>query len=165
VTDTKIEGFKLRFACSDDTALILGFIRQLAEYENMLDEVEATEEVLKDSLFHKKTAEVLIGEYHGSPVCFALFFHNISTFTGRQGIYLEDLFVKPEFRGKGFGRVMLSCLAMLAATQGCSRVEWSCLDWNEPSRRFYKGLGAAQKDEWIGFRLHKEALNKLAAEF
>ena len=165
MTETKIKEFTLRFAGREDIDLIYEFIRLLAEYENMLDEVEATREILKESIFDKNGAEVLIGEYEGRPAGFALFFYNLSTFTGRRGIYLEDLFVKPEFRGKGLGRVMLSFLAKLAVERGCARFEWACLDWNEPSIRFYKGLGAVQKDEWTGYRLDKAALSKLAAEF
>lgn len=162
---TKIEGFTLRVAERKDTALILAFIKELAAYEKMQDQVEATEQILEQSLFDTKAAEVIIGEYEGAPVCFALFFHNMSTFVGRPGIYLEDLFVKPAYRGKGFGRVMLSYLAGLAVERGCGRVEWACLDWNEPSRRFYQGLGAVPMEEWTTFRLTQAALAKLADAF
>ena len=159
---TIIEGFKIRFAEEQDVSLILGFIRELAEYENMLDDVVATEELLRESLFDRKGAEVIIGEYEGTPACFALFFHNFSTFLGRPGIYLEDLYVKPVFRGKGIGKVMLSFLAKLAIQRKCGRLEWSCLDWNEPSISFYRKLGAVPMDEWTMYRVCGESLEKLA---
>jgi GNAT superfamily N-acetyltransferase len=165
VADTKIEDFTLRFAVGDDIPLILEFIRGLAAYENMLDEVEATEEILRETIFGRKTAEVLIGEYRGEPACFALFFHNISTFTGRPGIYLEDLFVKEGFRGRGFGRKLLARVAQLAVERGCGRVEWACLDWNEPSIGFYKSLGARPMGDWTVYRLQRETFSKLAQEF
>lgn len=160
--DKKLEHFKIRFATIKDVSLILEFIRDLADYENMLHEVVATEEVLIESLFERKMAEVVIGEYKNKPVAFALFFHNFSTFLGRPGIYLEDLYVKPEMRGKGIGKVMLSFLAKLAIERKCGRLEWWCLDWNEPSIHFYKQLGAVPMDEWTVFRVYGEALKKLA---
>lgn len=164
VINTGLEGFTLYFAEEQDVPVILSFIRQLAEYEKMLDEVVATEEILKESLFDKKGAEVVIGEYKGDPVCFALFFHNFSTFLGRSGIYLEDLFVKPEMRGKGIGKIMLSFLAKLALDRKCGRLEWACLDWNEPARAFYRGMGAVPMEEWTVFRATGEALEKLAGK-
>ncbi|MDP4091357.1 MAG: GNAT family N-acetyltransferase, partial [Bacillota bacterium] len=130
--NTSVEGFTFRFAESKDTGLILDFIKELAVYEKMLDQVTATEEILMDSLFERRTAEVIIGEYDGEPVSFALFFHNFSTFLGKPGLYLEDLFVKPHMRGKGFGKATLKFLAGLAEERGCGRFEWACLDWNEP---------------------------------
>lgn len=160
--ETIIEGFKIRFAEEKDVPLILGFITELAEYEKMLDEVVATEELLRESLFERKAAEVVIGEYEGMPISFALFFHNFSTFLGRPGIYLEDLYVKPAFRGKGIGKVMLSFLAKQVLERKCGRLEWSCLDWNEPSISFYRKLGAAPMDEWTVYRVCGEALEKLA---
>jgi GNAT superfamily N-acetyltransferase len=165
IVDTKLNGFKLRFAERSDVPLILGFIKELADYEKMLHEVVATEEVLAESLFERKMAEVIIGEYENRPVAFALFFHNFSTFLGRPGIYLEDLFVKPEMRGKGMGKIMLSFLARLALERNCGRLEWWCLDWNEQSINFYKQLGAVPMDEWTVYRVHEAALDKLAMNF
>ena len=120
---------------------------------------------MKESLFEKKAAEVIIGEYEGEPVGFALFFHNFSTFLGQPGIYLEDLYVKPEMRGKGIGKVMLSFLAKLAVQRNCGRLEWWCLDWNEPSIRFYKQMGAVPMDEWTVYRLHGKALAEVAERY
>ena len=164
IIETKLTGFTLRFAKEKDSNTILTFIKALAEYENMTEDVVATEEVLRKSLFEKKVAEVVIGEFEGKPVCFALFFQNFSTFIGRPGIYLEDLFVMPEVRGKGIGKIMLSFLAGLAIERGCARLEWSCLDWNEPSIKFYKKQGAIPMDGWTVYRASDEALIKLAKE-
>lgn len=163
--DTRLGNFKIRFAQPEDTPLILEFIKGLAEYEKMLDCVEATEEILRETLFTRKAAEVIIGEYNGLPVGFALFFHNFSTFIGKPGLYLEDLFVKPEFRGKGLGKIMLSYLAKLAKERDCGRFEWWCLDWNEPSIAFYKSLGAVPMDEWTVYRVSGKALDELADNF
>lgn len=163
--DTKISEFKLRFAEEKDISIILYLIKELAVYENMLDQVTATEEILMNSLFKRKAAEVVIGEYRGEAVCFALYFHNFSTFLGKPGIYLEDLFVKPEMRGKGFGEVLLSFLAKMAIERGCGRFEWSCLDWNEPSIKFYKKMGAVPMDEWTVYRVTGEKLKKLSERF
>lgn len=146
-------------------ALVLSFIKELAEYEKMLHEVVATEKLLKESLFDRKAAEVIIGEYEDKPVGFALFFHNFSTFLGQPGIYLEDLYIKPEMRGKGLGKIMLSFLAKLAVERNCGRLEWSCLDWNEPSIKFYKRLGAVPMDEWTVYRVNDKALTDLAKSF
>lgn len=139
--------------------------KELASYEKMLEEVVATENILKSSLFDRKAAEVIIGEYEGEPVSFALFFHNFSTFLGRPGLYLEDLYVKPEARGKGLGKTLLTYLANLAKERGCGRFDWSCLDWNESSIRFYKQMGAKALDEWTGYRLTGKALESAAKEF
>ncbi|MBU3133313.1 GNAT family N-acetyltransferase [Clostridium gasigenes] len=163
--DTKLDDFKLRFAEIKDVSLILEFIRELADYEKMLHEVVTTEEVLIESLFERKMAEVIIGEYKNKPVAFALFFHNFSTFLGRPGTYLEDLYVKPEMRGKGIGKIMLSFLAKLSVERKCGRLEWWCLDWNEPSIKFYKQMGAVPMDEWTVYRVHDDALDKLAMKF
>lgn len=163
--DTKLDNFKLRFAEEKDAALILRFIKELAEYEKMLDNVVATEEVLKESLFQRKSAEVVIGQYEGEPVCFALFFHNFSTFLGSPGLYLEDLYVKPHMRGKGIGKIMFSFLANLAVERKCGRFEWWCLDWNEPSINFYKHMNAVAMDDWTVYRLTGEHLKGLAREF
>ncbi|WP_199242513.1 GNAT family N-acetyltransferase [Desulfosporosinus fructosivorans] len=163
--DTNLEGFKLRFAEINDVSLILEFIKELASYEKMLHEVVATEEILRESLFERKIAEVIIGEYENQPIGFALFFHNFSTFLGKPGIYLEDLYVKPEMRGKGLGRIILSFLAKIALDRKCGRLEWWCLDWNEPSVKFYKKLGAVPMDEWTVYRVDDEPLEKLATKF
>jgi len=163
--DTNLQGFKLRFAEPNDVPLILGFIKELADYEKMSNDVVATEDVLRESLFERKIAEVIIGEYNNKPVGFALFFHNFSTFLGRPGIYLEDLYVKPEMREKGIGKVILSYLAKLAIDRKCGRLEWCCLDWNEPSIKFYKQLGAVSMDDWIVHRLSHGALETMAKGF
>ncbi len=155
---------RLRVATRDDIALIAHFIRALADYEKLLDEVRLDEGVLAEKLFGPRPyAEVLIGEINGQPEGFALFFHNFSTFEGRPGIYLEDLFVTPEARGSGLGTALLAELARLAVERDCARLEWSVLDWNEPSIGFYKALGAKPMDEWTVFRLDGAALTNLAA--
>jgi GNAT superfamily N-acetyltransferase len=165
IIDTKVSDFKIRFAEKEDTKLILNFIKELADYEKLLNEVVATEEILYDSLFVRKKAEVVIGEYEGKPVGFALFFHNFSTFLGKPGIYLEDLYIKPEMRGKGIGKNMLSFLGKLAVERDCGRLEWWCIDWNEPSIKFYKGMGAKSMDEWTVYRVYDASLSNLANEF
>lgn len=163
--DTNLKDFKLRFAEIKDIPLILEFIKELAEYEKMLDDVVATEEILKESLFERKIAEVIIGEYENKPAAFALFFHNFSTFLGKPGIYLEDLFVKPEMRGKGMGKIILSYLAKLSIERKCGRFEWQCLDWNKSSIEFYKQMGAVPMDEWTVYRVSDDTLDKLAMKF
>lgn len=163
---TRIPGFVVRFAEPADVALILGFIKGLAEYEKLSHEVSATEDVLQETLFgSRRVAEVIVGEYHGEAVAFALFFHNFSTFLGRPGIYLEDLFVKPQMRGRGFGKALLAYLARLAVERKCGRVEWAVLDWNAPAIRFYRKLGAVTMDDWTVHRLTGAALDRLAGEF
>ena len=158
-----MSGLKIKMAQISDVPLILQFIRELAEYEKLLHEVVATEEILRETLFGEKpVAEVVIGYAEGLPAGFALFFHNFSTFLGRPGIYLEDLYVKPEFRGRGFGQQLLSYLAKLAKERNCGRLEWWVLDWNEPSIKFYKNLGAVPMDEWTVFRVTGNALDELA---
>ncbi|MEY5006842.1 MAG: hypothetical protein RL764_158 [Pseudomonadota bacterium] len=153
-----------RVATRDDLPLIAQFIRALADYEKLLHEVRFDEALLADKLFGARPyAEVLIGEIDGRPQGFALFFHNFSTFEGKPGIYLEDLFVTPEARGSGLGTALLSRLAQLAVERDCARLEWSVLDWNEPSIGFYKALGAKPMDEWTVFRLDGTALTGLAA--
>ncbi len=152
----------IRYALSTDTALILQLIKELAEYEKMEDQVVATEELLKEWIFEKEKAEVLIGEIGGKPVGFALFFHNFSTFLGKAGIYLEDLYVKPEFRGFGYGTLFLKKLAEIAVERGCGRLEWWCLDWNTPSIEFYKSKGAVPMDEWTVYRVSGQQLEDLA---
>jgi GNAT superfamily N-acetyltransferase len=157
------EDFILRLATIEDTELILAFINELAEYEHMSDQVVATPELLRDTIFVQKKAEVIIAEYEGKPVGFALFFHNYSTFLGRSGIYLEDLYVKEEMRGMGFGTHILSYLAEIATARGCGRLEWACLNWNEPSIQFYKQMGGVPMSEWTVYRLQGEALHNMAA--
>jgi len=153
----------LRPATADDVGLILDLIRQLADYEKMVDEVVADEDQLHRSLFgERQVAEVVIASYDGEPAGFALFFHNFSTFLGCPGIYVEDLFVIPALRGHGIGKVLLSYLARLAVERGCGRLEWWVLDWNEPAIRFYERLGAKPMDEWTVFRVADEALEDLA---
>ena len=153
---------EFRFAAEGDIGTILGFIRGLAEYEHMEDEVVATEALLREWIFEKKKAEVLLAVVDGEDVGFALFFHNFSTFLGRAGIYLEDLFVKPEQRGKGYGGALLRRLAQIAVERGCGRLEWSCLDWNQPSIDFYRGLGAVPMEGWTVYRLTGETLRAAA---
>ena len=149
-------------ATAEDVPEILAFIRALAEYENLLDQVVATEEVLREWIFEKKQAEVLFIRDEGRNVGFALFFHNFSTFLGRGGIYLEDLFVLPECRGRGYGKAILKELARIAVERGCGRLEWACLDWNEPSIRFYRSLGVVPLDDWTIYRVDGGALRALA---
>jgi GNAT superfamily N-acetyltransferase len=156
--------FQIRQATERDVPVIYTFIRQLAEYERLSHIVVMTEEVLKESLFGpRRAAEVLLGYLGDQPVAFAVFFHNFSTFVGRSGLYLEDLFVVPEMRGKGFGRAMLVELARIARERKCGRFEWAVLDWNEPAINFYKSLGAVPMDEWTIFRVTGEALERLGA--
>jgi GNAT superfamily N-acetyltransferase len=147
-----------------DTALLLKFIRALADYEHMLDDVVATEEILNEWLFERRVAEAFFALEGESEVGFALYFLNFSTFLGRGGIYLEDLFVLPEHRGKGYGKAILSRLAQIARERGCGRLEWACLDWNKPSIDFYHSLGATPLDEWTVYRVSGDALNTLAGE-
>ena len=153
----------IRTATESDLPLILTFIRALAVYERLEDRVVATEEVLRESLFGARPyAETLLAEDDGTPVGFAIFFHNFSTFIGRPGIYLEDLFVNPEARGRGYGKALLARLAAIAKERNCGRLEWSVLDWNEPSIGFYKSLGAVPLDDWTMFRVTGGALDALA---
>ena len=157
--------FEIKTARQEDVPLILWFIKELAAYERMADKVVATEDILRASLFGERpAAEVVIGYYRGEPAGFALFFHNFSTFLGQHGLYLEDLFVKPEFRGQGFGRALLSHLAKLAKQRECGRLEWWVLDWNEPAIKFYRSIGAVPMNEWTVYRVTGEALDKLADE-
>ena len=163
---TQIPNFTIRFAVEQDVPVILSFIQGLAAYEKLTHEVSATEEGLCETLFGgRRVAEVLLGEYGGDPVGFALFFHNYSTFLGRPGIYLEDLFVNPKMRGRGFGKALLAYLAKLAVERKCGRVEWAVLDWNAPSIQFYKRLGAVAMNDWTVYRLTGGALASLAEEF
>ena len=155
--------FSIRFAARGDIPAVLGFIRALAAYENMENQVIANEALLESWIFEKKRAEVLLAFEGETPVGFALFFHNFSTWLGRAGIYLEDLFVLPEYRGKGYGKLLLKRLARIAVQRGCGRLEWACLDWNEPAIAFYKAVGAAPLDEWTTYRVTGDALLSLAS--
>lgn len=162
-TATRLPEFVIRTTSVEDVPLILDFIRGIADYERLLHEVVATEETLTESLFgDKPSAEVLIGEWAGEPVAFVVFFHNFSTFMGRPGIYLEDLFVKPEWRGRGIGKILLQYLARIAKQRNCTRFEWNVLDWNEPALKFYHSLGAVPMDEWTIHRVSGESLDSLA---
>ena len=163
---TQIPALTLRFAQVTDVPLILSFIKKLAEYEKLSHEVVTDEATLRQSLFgERRVAEVIIGDYNDEPVAFALFFHNFSTFLGRPGIYLEDLYVDPAMRGQGIGQMMLTYLAKLAVERGCGRLEWWVLDWNEPAINFYKKLGAQPMDEWTVYRLTGATLAQLAQKF
>ena len=157
--------FIIRAATENDAAVILSLINDLAEYEHLTHEVEATAEDIRQSLFGERpVAEALIGEIDGIAISFALFFYNFSTFLGKPGIYLEDLYVKPQYRSNGFGRRMLAHIARLVKKRNCGRFEWSVLDWNEPAIRTYDKLNAKPMKEWILYRLTGEALDQLAQE-
>ena len=151
-----------RAAKEQDCEKILFFIRELAKYEHMEDDVIATPELLKEWIFEKKKAEVIFPMVDGQEVGYALFVHNFSTFLGRAGLYLEDLFIMPQHRGKGYGKATLSELACIAVQRGCGRLEWSCLDWNKPSIDFYLSLSAQPLDEWTVYRLTGKALENMA---
>lgn len=162
---TTPQDFEIKAATASDAPVILSFIKKLAVYEKLADEVTATEDTLRETLFgERRYAEVIIGYHRGEPAGFALFFHNYSTFLGRPGIYLEDLYVDEQHRGKGFGKALLAHLARLTKERNCGRLEWSVLDWNEPSINFYKSLGARPMDDWTIFRVTGESLDKLANE-
>ena len=158
------EELTIRIADRKDTPLILKFIRELADYEKMLDEVVADEKTLEEWIFDRQKAEVLFAVAEGKEVGFALFFHNFSTFLGRAGIYLEDLFVQPEYRGRGYGKGILKKLAAIALERGCGRLEWWCLDWNKPSIDFYLSLGAEPMSDWTVYRIAGDTLRKLGGE-
>ena len=157
-----MEQMQFRFAKEKDVPLILQFIKDLAEYEHMLEEVVATEALLTEWIFQKEKAEVIFVLEDGQEVGFALFFHNFSTFLGRAGLYLEDLYVKPEYRHKGYGKGLLKKLAQIAVERGCGRLEWWCLDWNQPSIDFYLSLGAEPMEDWTVYRIAGDTLQKLA---
>jgi GNAT superfamily N-acetyltransferase len=164
--NTGLPGVTLRFAQPADAELILQFIRELADYERLSQEMVADVAALRDSLFGRRPcAEVVIADCDGQPAGFALFFTSFSTFVGKPGIYLEDLFVRPAFRRRGIGRIMLSWLASLARQRGCGRLEWAVLDWNQPAIDFYRTLGAQAMDDWTVFRLAGTPLEDLAAAF
>ena len=162
---TKIIGLTLRFASEDDIAVILEFIKELADYEKLSHEVVATEDLLRKSLFGKKpVAEVIIAEYLTKPVGFCLFFHNFSTFLGRPGIYIEDIYIRLEHRGQGFGKLLLAYVAKLALERDCGRIEWSVLDWNINALNFYNDLGASAMDGWTIYRIANKSLSELSKE-
>ena len=151
-----------RFADKNDCGLILGFIRGLADYEKMSDQVVATEDLLREWIFEKKKAEVLFACADGKEVGYALFFHNFSSFLGRAGIYVENLYVPPEHRGKGYGRSLLKRLAQITVERGCGRLEWVCLDWNKPSIDFYLSFDAKPMSDWTTYRLAGKTLREMA---
>lgn len=153
---------EFRFAQREDVPLILQFIRELADYEQLLSEVVADEATLEQWIFDKQKAEVIFAVVDGKEIGFALFFHNFSTFLGRAGLYLEDLYVQPEYRGNGYGKAILKKLAAIAVERGCGRLEWWCLDWNKPSIEFYRSLGAQPMDEWTVYRITGDTLTELA---
>ena len=159
-----MESILFRFANKDDVPLILHFIKELAAYEKMLDDVTATEGLLREWIFEKNKAEVIFALEGGKEIGFALFFHNFSTFLGKAGIYLEDLYVIPECRGKGYGKALLKKLAQITLERGCGRLDWACLDWNRPSIDFYLSLKAMPLDQWTTYRLTGDSLQALADE-
>ena len=160
--DTSIYNLKIRETNEKDCELILSLIKEIAEYEKMSNEVIATEETLLEYIFKNNRAEVVILELDKNPIGYALFFYNFSTFVGRSGLYLEDIFIKKEFRGRGIGKEVFKFLARKAREEGCKRMEWVCLDWNEPSINFYKSLGAIPMDEWTIYRLNEKEIKKLS---
>lgn len=151
-----------RYADRQDLGLILEYIKELAEYEKLQDEVVATEEILEEWIFNQKKAEVILAQADGKEAGFILFFHNFSTFLGRAGIYLEDLFVRSEYRGSGVGKALLKKLGAVTVERGCGRLEWSCLDWNQKSIDFYRSMGAVPMDEWTVYRVTGDTLKQLA---
>lgn len=160
---TWLADFSIRDASTDDVPLILSFIRELAEYEKRSSEVVADETLIRQNLFgERRFAEVILGEFRGDPVSFAVFFHNFSTFLGKPGIYLEDLYVQPGMRGLGVGKTMLSYLANLALERDCGRLEWSVLGWNQPALKFYDSIGAEPMSEWTVQRITGDSLISLA---
>lgn len=161
---TRVPGFTIRFAREGDEALVLNFIKRLAEYEGLASDVLTTEETIRDSLFKNKHAEVLIGEMGGRAVAFALFFHTYSGYVGRPNLYVEDLFVEKECRSKGLGRSMMACLARIAEKRGCHRMDWLVLDWNEAAISFYKGFGAVPVSDMTVYRLKGPYLKELSRE-
>jgi len=159
-----MDNLEFRAAQAGDEEKILFFIKELAKYEKMEDEVVATPELLREWIFDRQKAEVIFPMIDGKEIGFALFFHNFSTFLGRAGLYLEDLFILPQYRGKGYGKATLKELARIAVRRGCGRLEWWCLDWNKPSIDFYLSLGAQPMDEWTTYRLTGETLRQMAEE-
>lgn len=160
--DTEIKELKLRETTVEDAGLILDFIKAIAEYEKMSDDVETTEEMIKEVVFGDKRAEVLIAEWEGKAVGYSLYFFNYSTFTGRAGLYLEDIFIYPEYRANGIGKQIFKVLAQIAKENKCMRMEWCCLNWNTPSIEFYKGLGAEGMTEWTTYRLDRAGIESIS---
>ena len=159
--DTKIKGFRLRNSVNEDVDLILSLIKEMAIYENMLNEVIATKESIMESIFEKKQAEAMIAEFNGKPIGYVLYFFNYSTFVGRSGFYLEDIYIKKEYRGMGLGKEIFKVISKIAHENGCKRMEWSCLNWNAPSIKFYKSLGAIPMDEWTVYRLTEDNIKSI----
>lgn len=158
-----MEKLVIRKCEKEDVPLILSFIKQIAEYEKLLDTLTVNEATLEESLFgHNSKAEVIIGYLNNEPIGYAVYFFNFSTFTGKNGLYLEDLFIKPEFRGKSFGKTLLHYLAQIAVTKNCGRMEWAVLDWNKPAIDFYKSIGAMPMDGWTIFRLDESSLKNFS---
>src|SRR5512136_3123163 len=146
--ETRINGFTIRFAEEKDANEILRMVKELATYEKLLEGFEATEDILRESLFHRGVAETLIAEYNRKPIGYAIFFQTFSSFLGQIGIFIEDIYVEPEMRGKNFGKVLFAFIADIAVKRKCARLEWSCLDWNKPSIAFYEKMGAKRLNEW-----------------
>lgn len=157
-----LEDFKIRFADENDSGIILNFIKKLARYEKKLGEVVVTKDDIREVFFERKIAEAIIGEYDGKAVGFAVFFYNFSTFAGRPGIYIEDLYVNPGVRNKGIGTLIFAFIAKLAVERKCGRLEWTVLHWNKSSINFYKKIGAVAKDEWEIYKIEGTGLEKLA---
>lgn len=162
--ETKINGLKFKKATEMDASTLLSFIKKIAVYEEMLDDVTATEESLKESIFKNNRAEALLIEFNNNVVGYIIYFFNFSTFIGREGLYLEDIYIDPEYRGKGIGKEAFEILVHIAKNNKCERMEWVCLDWNKPSLEFYNSIGAKQLNEWIIHRLDKNALDKIYNE-
>jgi GNAT superfamily N-acetyltransferase len=158
----QVNGFLIRFAEEKDAAILVGLIRELAQYEKLLPEVEANEQLVRESIFRRKVAEALIGEFNGEAVGYAIFYRNFSSFTARPGMFVEDIYVKPELRRLGFGKLFFRFMAKLAVERGCARMEWTCLDWNASSIAFYKGMGAQAMAEWTMYRLAGKSLVEMA---
>ncbi len=159
---TSIDNLRLKKAKIEDTGLILDLIKEIATYEKMLDQVVATEESLKESIFNKKEAEVLLVELNKEVIGYVLYFFNYSTFIGRGGFYLEDIYIKEQYRKNGYGKAIFKVLGKIAYENGCERMEWACLNWNKPSIEFYKSLGAVGMDEWTVYRLTRDKIKALA---
>ena len=160
--ETKMNGLKFKRTTEHDIPAILEFIKQIAIYENMLDKVTATEKSLKESIFYNNRAEALLIEFNSEVIGYIVYFFNFSTFVGREGLYIEDLYINPKNRGNGIGKKSFEVLVNIAKEHKCERLEWTCLNWNEPSLKFYKSIGAKQMNEWIIHRLDKEAIDKIS---
>ncbi len=163
--ETRINGFTIRFAEENDTKEIFRMVEELAMYEKLLEGFEATEDILREALFHHGAAETLIAEYNRKPIGYAIFFQTFSSFLGRIGIYIEDIYVKPEMRGKNFGEALFAFIAHLTVKRKCGRLEWSCLNWNKPSIAFYEKMGAKRLNDWSMYRLSGDALERLTSSW